>query len=112
MKFIENDEIQYIVGENANDNWEVLKLAQQNWIWFHLDNLSSPYVILALPLNKLKKLHNNWKKYINYGALLCKNNSKYSNKKVNVMWTLCKNVSFGTKVGEAIIVGKTNIIMC
>tara|TARA_B100000902_G_scaffold398720_1_gene466568 strand:- start:5806 stop:6141 length:336 start_codon:yes stop_codon:yes gene_type:complete len=111
MKFDENDEIKYMIGENAKDNWEVLKLSQQNWLWFHLDNLSSPYVVLSLPLNKLKK-YNNWKKYINYGALLCKNYSKYSNKKVNVIWTTCKNVSFGQKIGEAIITGKTNIINC
>ena len=111
MKYVDNDDIQYIIGENAKDNWEVLKLSQQNWIWFHLDNLSSPYVVLSLPLNKLKK-HNNWKKYLNFGAMLCKDNSKYSNNKVNVMWTICKNVSFGKTVGEAIITGKTNIIPC
>ena len=112
MKFVEYDEVKYIIGENAKDNWEVLKLTQQNWIWFHLDKFSSPYVVLSLPLNKLKKTHNDWKKYLNYGALLCKANSKHFNKKVNVIWTLCKNVSYGTQVGEAIITGKTNIISC
>ena len=49
MKYIENEGIEYIIGENANDNWDVLKSSKQSWIWFHLDKLSSPYVILSSP---------------------------------------------------------------
>jgi predicted ribosome quality control (RQC) complex YloA/Tae2 family protein len=112
MKYIENEGIEYIIGENANDNWDVLKSSKQSWIWFHLDKLSSPYVILSLSLSKLKKSHNNWKDCIRYAALLCKENSKYTKQTVNVTWTTCKNVSFGSKPGEAIITGKTHIVMC
>jgi hypothetical protein len=110
MKKIEYDNIIYHIGENAIDNWEVLKCSKQNWIWIHLNDLPSPYVVLTESFNNLKKNNNNYKKFINYGCLLCKENSKYSNQKVKVMWTLCKNVSFGNKVGEAIISGKSNII--
>ena len=101
--------INYLIGENAKDNWDVLDKSKQNWVWFHLDNYPSPYVVLMYSLNKLKKENNDWKRYINYGAALCKINSKYD-KKLNIMWTQCKNVSKGSTIGEAIIDKKVKII--
>ena len=110
MKTFDFEKVTFIVGDNAEDNWIILNSSKQSWVWFHLDNLPSPYVILEISLKKLKKSDLNWKNYINYGCSLCKEHSKFSNQKVRVMWTLCKNVSRGTKVGEAIVSGKTNII--
>ena len=49
-----------------------------------------------------------FKEIISYGCQLCKENSKYSNQKVKIIWTTCKNVSFGNTPGEAIISGKLN----
>ena len=109
MKLVEYANVKFQIGENANDNWDILKKSKQNWIWLHLDNLSSPYVILAESLKTIKK-NNNFNDLINHGCLLCKENSKYSNQKVRVIWTICKNVSFGNTPGEAIISGKVNTI--
>ena len=110
MKLVEYEGFEFQIGENANDNWDILKKSKQNWIWFHLDNFPSPYVILAEPIKSLKK-NNNFKEIINYGCLLCKENSKYSNQKVKVIWTTCKNVSLGNKPGEALISGKVSNIV-
>jgi predicted ribosome quality control (RQC) complex YloA/Tae2 family protein len=107
MKLVEYEGIEFQIGENANDNWDILKKSKQNWIWFHLDNFPSPYVILTEPIKSLKK-NSNFRDLINHGCLLCKENSKYSNQKVKVIWTTCKNVSFGNTPGEAIISGKLN----
>ena len=107
MKLVEYEGFEFQIGENANDNWDILKKSKQNWIWFHLDNLPSPYIILAEPIKTLKK-NSKFKEVINHGCLLCKENSKYSNQKVKVIWTTCKNVSFGNTPGEAIISGKLN----
>ena len=107
MKLVEYHGFEFQIGENANDNWDILKKSKQNWIWFHLDNFPSPYVILAEPIKSLKK-NSNFRDLINHGCQLCKENSKYSNQKVKVIWTTCKNVSFGNTPGEAIISGKLN----
>ena len=112
MKIFIHDDIEFIIGENALDNWNLLDMSEQNWIWFHLDNHSSPYVILKMSLNKLKKNKNNWRSFLNHGAILCKENSKYSSNKVNVIWTQIKNLTKGKTVGEVFIKGKTNNIMC
>lgn len=112
MKNFIHDDIEFIVGENASDNWNILDISEQNWIWFHLDNYSSPYVVMKISLNKLKKNKNNWKSFLNYGAILCKENSKYSNKKVNVIWTIIKNLTKGKVIGEVFIKGKISTIMC
>ena len=109
MKLINYEGIEFQIGENANDNWDILKKSHQNWLWFHLDNFSSPYVILAEPFKNIKK-NSKFKELIKFGCMLCKENSKYSNQTVKVIWTMCKNVSFGSKPGEAIISGKVNTV--
>ena len=113
MKELEEDGINYLVGSNAEDNWKVLDKCKQNWIWFHLDKLSSPYVVLMESKKNFKKeeYSYSWNHYLNYGANLCKENSKYKNQKVSVMWTEGKNVGKGNKIGSAIIKGKRNLIV-
>ena len=69
----------------------------------HLDNLSSPYVIINNP--------NPHKSILNYGASLCKLHSKYSDlKKIKVIYTYVKNLKKGEKEGSVIIKGKVNKI--
>ena len=108
MKEIEYEGVNFIIGENAQENWDILQLAKQNWLWFHLDNVTSPYVIIKESLKNLKSYSYNisWKNYIIYAGLLCKQNSKYKNNNINCIWTEVKNVKKGSKVGEAIIKGK------
>lgn len=93
---MENNNI--IIGQNAEDNWKILKEAKQNYIWFHLDNLSSPYVILQ------ELIKDSTKDQIYEAALACKENSKYKNiPQVTVIYTEVKNIKKGSKVGQAII---------
>ena len=40
MKIIVNNEIKYILGKNAKENFQLIDLAKienQNYWWFHLD---------------------------------------------------------------------------
>ena len=102
--FLEEHNINIKIGENAKDNWDILDNSLQNDIWMHLDNFSSPYVII--------NNSNPHKSVLNYAASLCKYHSKYSNlKKVKVIYTLVKNVKKGNKEGQAIIKGKVNKII-
>ena len=46
MKEIEYEGILFLVGENAQDNWNLLTNSKQQWIWFHLDKVSSSHPLL------------------------------------------------------------------
>jgi predicted ribosome quality control (RQC) complex YloA/Tae2 family protein len=52
-KSSEGNEI--VVGENAKENDVIRKKSAQNDIWFHLENTSSPHVILRCGKNKPTK---------------------------------------------------------
>jgi len=101
---VENIEFQDIiytiwVGENAQDNWNIISAANQNDIWFHLSNFPSAHVIIKIPDNfKLKFIP----KQLYYKcASICKVDSKYCNiKKVKVIYTEIKHVTKGDKVGS------------
>lgn len=112
MKKVDYEGISFLIGQNANDNWNLLSTSNQKWIWFHLDKFSSPYVILTKSLIELKseKLEKSWNDYILKACHLCKENSKYKNITVKVIYTNVKNVSKGNIIGEAIIKGKVNQI--
>lgn len=103
-EFIEN-EIKYLVGENAQDNWNLLVSAKKqnlNWLWFHLDNLASPYVVVCATLNKLKAVQSS-KICIQRAGELCKEYSKFSKLgNVGVIYTELKHVRKGETVGQAI----------
>ena len=107
MKEIEFEEITYQLGTNANDNWNILLNASEKWLWFHLEDVSSPYVILTKSLKEIKSdnFPKSLKNYIKKGGLICKENSNYKSGKINIIWTEVKNVKPGSKPGEAIITG-------
>lgn len=89
-----NCSIPFSIGKDAQNNIEILKNADNNDIWFHLDNLSSCHVIAHIPENKtLNKKQKN--KIIVQGALLCKMRSKLkSDKNVGICYSEVKNVTF------------------
>jgi len=95
------------IGQNAQENWDIISNSSQNDIWFHLGcNLSSPHVVLKNP-NRLKIP----KRILSECAILCKNNSKYNNiKKIAVIYTEIKNVTKGDTVGS-VHTKKTNEII-
>ena len=56
MKVFEFCNIKYYVGQTAKENWDLLDKAKsenQNFIWFHLNSFSSPYVIMWLSIDNL-----------------------------------------------------------
>ncbi len=94
------------IGENANENDEIIGQSKQTDVWFHLDNLPSCHVVIECdkknPINK---------QMINYCASLCKDNTKYRNyKKLKVKYTEIKNVKRTETPGKVIIKGKSNTI--
>lgn len=99
-----NKEIQFIIGNNAKENFDIIDSAKENDIWFHINNEPSCHVIAIIPINeKLSKKQ--LSKIVVQGACICKNNSKFKS---------CKNVeiihSNILNVAKTQILGKVNVI--
>ena len=112
MKKVEYNDITYVIGENAQDNWDILDLYKKEnnkYIWFHLNSFSSCYVIMCSTINDIdKSLIND---FLYYGAELCKNNTKYRNlKNLKIIYTTLNKLSKTDTIGEVIISGKYNIV--
>lgn len=93
------DETRYIirVGENAQENWDLIDDSSQNDIWFHVEGHPSCHVVLSM--SDRKKLPH--KSVIIYCALLCKDGSKVSNhKNIKIIYTEIKNVRKGDTPGS------------
>lgn len=95
LEYIE-DGVVYRVGQNAEENWILIKQSQDSDMWFHLYGHPSPHVIMSVPLH----LHME-RRMINHAAMLCKTHSKFkSHHRVNIIYTEIRNLSFGDKVGS------------
>ena len=92
----EEEGFTFKVGQTAKENWDIIKAASHKDLWFHLDNHSSPHVILHSINNDNPPKH-----IIRRAAEKCKEKSKLKNNdKVTVIYTQVKNVKRGTKVGD------------
>ena len=112
MKTINFNNINYIIGQNAEENWNMLDRAKKentDYIWFHLNSFPSGYVIMYSTLHDLRD--NSLNDFLVYGAELCKNNSKYRNlRDIKICYTSLKKLKKTQNIGEVIIYGKKNII--
>lgn len=83
-----------MIGENAQDNWDIIAQSSQNDIWFHVENSPSCHIVLSVP-PKVKTAHRSVYKYC---AGLCKEGSKVKNAKaVSIIYTEIKNVTIDKK---------------
>jgi predicted ribosome quality control (RQC) complex YloA/Tae2 family protein len=97
MKVIYNNEVKYIIGENAHDNWDILDKSDPSDYFFHLSSFPSCYVIM--------ETENPTTSMLEYGAFLCKNSGKYKNlRHVKIDYCKCSNLSKGSKPGEVIYI--------
>ena len=94
------------IGENKEENDQLVAKAKQADLWFHLANLPSCHVIM----NCTKKSPAT-KEMIEYCAKLVKENTKYKNhNKLKVHYTTIKNVKRTDTPGKVILKGKINSI--
>jgi predicted ribosome quality control (RQC) complex YloA/Tae2 family protein len=92
--------IDFQIGKNAYDNFDIIKAADPNDLWFHINELASCHVIANMPddiiFNKKQNMY-----IIKQGAILCKQNSKYkSQKKLNIVYTQIKNITLADTPGS------------
>ena len=116
MKSYVYKNINFIIGNNAKENWQILdnmKHLNENYLWFHLNSFASPYVIMNCTKNEMEKMYdkNEIKEILEFGAKLCKDNSKYKFlNDLKILYMPLKKLEKGNKIGEVIISGKKNTI--
>ena len=91
--------IDFHVGQNAEDNEQLLRDSSTTDYWFHLEGHSSAHVIAKIPdvltLDKKQLL-----KVLKQGAVVCKEVSKLkSQKNVSIVYALADNVSLTETLG-------------
>ena len=111
MKLYEFQGVEFYIGENAKDNWDLFEQSKEIndcYIWFHLNSFASPYVIMYATTENIKTMKDS---YLNYGASLCLENSKYSYlKDTKIIWSELKKLEKGEKIGQIIVSGKRKLI--
>lgn len=95
-------DIEFKIGKNASDNFDIIESSQANDLWFHIDDHSSCHVVASMAEDT-----NYTKKQLLYiikqGAILCKQHSKYkSQKDVSIIYTYIKNITMTDIVGSVI----------
>ena len=96
-----NIEVEFVIGKNAQDNFNIIDNAEPHHIWFHIEGQSSCHVIAKLeePLDR-----KNVKYVIKQGAVLCKQHSKQNNQKnVPIVYTNIENVTKSNTTGSVVI---------
>ena len=113
MREIIFENIKFLVGQNSQENWDLLDSCNKinnDYIWFHLNSFPSCYVIMCSSLTDISctEIKNN---LIKFGAELCQKNTKYRDlSNLKICYTSLKKLKKTSKIGEVIITGKKNII--
>lgn len=103
-----NREITFYIGENQNENFDVIDKGSQYDLWFHSNEMSSCHVVAIIPEDLSKKD----KKYIiKTGALLCKINTnklKLQNN-IEIVYAQLKDIE-KTNIPGCVKIKKGNVI--
>ena len=107
--YLFEEEYHFKIGNNSFENDQLLNEADQDDIWFHLDNMPSPHGILFLRNIESDKIP---KRILMLCSEKIKENSKSKNfRKISVIYTLRKNIKKTSTPGKVILKKKTNKIV-
>lgn len=108
MKVFQVNDVLYIMGNDAKENWRLLEEAKEDDIWVHLNGYPSSYVIIK-NINRDSKLN---MEAIVYAGQLCKHYSKHKHiKNMKMCYLEAKYVSKGKITGQAKCLKEPNIKM-
>jgi predicted ribosome quality control (RQC) complex YloA/Tae2 family protein len=111
MKYIDaiKANIEFRVGQNAQDNFDLIDDSGPDDLWFHISKTSSCHVVASIPQNVIDKKI--LKKIAVQGAVICKQHSNYkSERDVHVIYTKIQNLVKTPTVG-AVSVGEYKMII-
>lgn len=89
----------FVIGQNKNDNFQIIDESEPTDIWFHVEGEPSCHVILK----NTDKLGDIPKQVLFKGAYLCKINSKAKTHKSIIMYTTMKHVTKTKIIGKVIV---------
>ena len=105
-KFIEIPQIkggpvEYVIGKNAQDNFDIIDDAEEYHMWFHIEGAPSGHVIAKIDDNLDKK---QMRYVIKQGAVICKQVSKFASAKdVNIVYARAGDVEKTEIPGKVIV---------
>ena len=108
-EIIHDDHIHTLyIGQNAQENWDIIGNSHQNDIWFHAEGVPSCHVVLEVGNCKLID-----KSIFKKCAITCKEhtNKLLSIKKLKIIYTNIKNVKKSTIIGSVTTTNTKNIII-
>lgn len=102
QEIFEHEQIKYeiLIGENKQDNFNLIDLAKQTDLWFHVEDLASCHIILKTD----KKIREIPRQVIKRCAYLCKINSKAKTlSKCQITYTTISNVTKSNIIGQVYV---------
>jgi predicted ribosome quality control (RQC) complex YloA/Tae2 family protein len=103
--------VDFHIGENAMDNFNVIDAADSNDLWFHVDGHSSCHVIADI--SAIENINRKNIRYIvTQGAVLCKQHSRYSNqKKVTITYARVADVEKTNTPGLVVVQNQKQVVI-
>jgi predicted ribosome quality control (RQC) complex YloA/Tae2 family protein len=103
--------IEFRVGQNAKENFDLIDDSEADDIWFHISQVSSCHVVASIPSDK-RYDKNILKKIAVQGAVICKQYSKYKSERVvHVIYTKIHNVTKSATIGTVLLEEYKTIIL-
>lgn len=104
-----NIDVEFVIGKNAKENFEIIDDAEDHHIWFHFHNAPSCHVIAKLDKELNKK---DFKYVVKQGAVLCKQHSKFNNQKnVEIVYTIIKHVHKTNTLGSVQLESEKTVVI-
>ena len=99
------------IGENKQDNWDIIDGSNPYSVWFHVANTSSSHVILHLQDDTIK-IKDIPKQVLKRCACLCKSHSSSKSlKKVVIHYTSIGNIQKTKIVGQVLLLNEPKKII-
>ena len=87
------NELQIKIGQNAQENWNLIDGSQNDWYWFHLKSFPSSHVVLCCS--------NPTRESLIEAAKYCKQSTKYKNvPNIKISYCQIQNIRKSNKVGS------------
>jgi predicted ribosome quality control (RQC) complex YloA/Tae2 family protein len=103
--YVEENDKEYIIliGKNKHENVDIIKQSSLNDLWFHLDNISGPHIVMQSNGDKIPK------RYLNFVARLFSQHKNNLPSRYNVIYTEIGNVKL-TDIPGSVVTSKTKTI--
>ena len=90
------------IGQNAQENWDLIDESHTSWYWFHLKSFPSSHVVLCCDDPSQNNLVE--------AATYCKTSTKYKNvPNIKISYCQIENIRKADQVGSVTFVSKRRV---